>query len=198
MIEEVKKYAQGETVRLYTEAEVAAAVQAEREACARAIGDLRTADTVTARAVVIDGMRAIRSRGPAPAQPCEECEGDGWIDFENPLTGVWRCSCCGEMFDGISPEWRMIDGKMEHKCPGNDPQAGYFAARFFPNEVPAVDVLGVVREYVEANEVWRKAISINCTDDFGPIVAATQRIKAAESALRSLVDGAAANDKGGK
>jgi len=110
---------EAEAIAAFTMPEaVAAAVQAEREACARAIGDLPITDHVEARRVVIDGMRAIRSR-PAPA----------------------------------------------------------------------VDVIGVVREYLAALTDFKKAA---IGDDFDAITATAKRFDVSETALRGLVDGAAA------
>lgn len=47
--------------------------------------------------------------------------------------GKWKCTCCGEIYDPENIQkstgsWRSVDGYMEHKCPGNIPQAGHFIA----------------------------------------------------------------------
>lgn len=134
---------------------------------------------------------------------------------ETKPRGVWRCECCGEMFDGISPEWRMSAGQMAHKCPGNDPQAGYFTARFFPDARPAVDVISedfavtmktiatvyeerdrvmaVVREWRDAEAEW-VAVHENPSTVFNDerrerIIAVNDRHARSRIALRALVDG---------
>jgi hypothetical protein len=50
--------------------------------------------------------------------------------------GLWRCSCCGEPY-ALDGSWRETPSGPEHKCPNNDPQAGYFSARWFGPESPA-------------------------------------------------------------
>ncbi len=155
-------------MKTYTEAEVAAAVQAEREACAMVAeeteGEYADVPTVNEyeswHAAKI--AKAIRSRGPAPVQQCEECEGDGWIDFQNPITGE-------------------ITNRKE--CPRCRP-------------APAVDVLGIVREYVEAYDIVMDNI-VHCRVKNQEHSALVARHKKALAALRALVPGAAANDKGG-
>lgn len=51
------------------------------------------------------------------------------------MSGVWRCSCCGEMCDGSSA-WRWNGEIWEHKCQSNHPQHGHEPARYFGERLP--------------------------------------------------------------
>ena len=144
MIEEVKKHAPGETVRLYTEADVSAAVQAEREACARIV--------------------------------------EQWT----------RTASCGE----VHPQCDVLCSSSGHEVPfdGAAKVANAIRSR---GPAPAVDVLGVVREYVESYDIVMDNI-VHCRVKNHEHSALVARHKKALDALRSLVDGAAAKDEGGK
>src|SRR5262245_21337960 len=48
--------------------------------------------------------------------------------------GLWRCENCGDGVGGLmgaGPAWRWAGDRMQHKCPGSDPQAGHFDCRWF-------------------------------------------------------------------
>lgn len=50
-----------------------------------------------------------------------------------PVRGLWRCEGCGDAYDEQTDvgAWLWAGDALQHKCPGNHPQAGYFPARWF-------------------------------------------------------------------
>ena len=152
----------------YTEAElqaaISAAVQVEREACIVAVSQCEDPfgghepEVASAWETIVEEMvAAIRSRGPAPAVVCPECDGERWHEYENPLTG---------------------------EITNRTPCATCNGAEEVPGPAPAVDVLGIVREYVEASEAFDAAYV-----DPASGVELGKRLDTKWHALRALVDG---------
>ena len=52
-------------------------------------------------------------------------------------SGLWRCENCGEgSVWGDDSSWRWAGDRMQHKCAGAIPQAGYFDCRWFGDGPP--------------------------------------------------------------
>ena len=104
-----------------------------------------------------NAAKAIRSR-PAPAVVCHECNGERWHEYQNPLTG---------------------------EITNRTPCATCNGAEEVPGPAPAVDVLGIVREYVEAHAGLDNEYEIHSQQS----IDAHARFESAFAALRALVDG---------
>ena len=107
---------------------------------------------------VCDVVEYLDSRGPAPAVVCPECDGERWHEYENPLTG---------------------------EITNRTPCATCNGAEGVPGPAPAVDALGIVREYVEAHAGLDNEFEIHSEES----IAAETRFESAFAALRALVDG---------
>jgi len=107
---------------------------------------------------VCDVVEYLDSRGPAPAVVCPECDGERWHEYENPLTG---------------------------EITNRTPCATCNGAEEVPGPAPAVDVLGIVREYVEAHAGLDNEYEIHSQQS----IDAHARFESAFAALRALVDG---------
>lgn len=145
-----------------------AAVQGEREVICSKLCELRTEvdcriDHGANHGGHLDYVRDALDRILKGIDVCSECDGERWHKYENPLTGeITNRTPCST-------------------CNGDEE---------VPGPAPAVDVLAVVREYVEAYDDYQETINFKktCRNDESVTVAADRRIKAG-LALRALVDG---------
>ena len=110
-------------------AALAAAVQAEREAIiqfaeyAERVAREKSGEHWEGRSCASFAIaNFVRSRGPAVV--CQECNGERWHEYQNPLTG---------------------------EITNRTPCAACNGAEEVPGPAPAVDARGIVREYVEAH-----------------------------------------------
>lgn len=169
---------------IFTQRDVDAAVQGEREAiCRYADADDFRPDLPIDRKYpelgawsrgVLAVTEYIRSRGPAPAV-------DVLTDALRKHDRLW---CEALVSTG---DLRVIE-KVTKYVVERRPESA--AALVSPTTSPAVDVMAVVREYVEAYDDYQEAINFKktCRNDESVTVAADRRIKAG-LALRALVDG---------
>jgi hypothetical protein len=189
---------------------LAAAVQAERERVTTAervaafmlymeTDEDKIADLLLAR------MKEAEAVSPSPEPvKCEQCEGDGYVCVQNPLTGELtrrkECpACCppSAVEVAVQAEREAIkahldsDAMMPSEWAQRQPldgwswECGIVDAIAYINSrpSPAVDVMGVVREYIDA-----RAKCDHCWPD------TVKRYAAASDALRALV--APRTDKG--